>query len=111
MKNEFSIFNFLFKKNFFSIAPDDRDLENAIDQEDSERKPDVCREFHEHCSQLHCPYGISRSYDSNNCERCECEDHCRDFECAEDEQCAIDIKTESDVGTVFIPVCRKRKYF
>lgn len=55
---------------------------------------------------MQCPYGVSRSYDGENCQRCECEDPCRDYQCGPDQLCAVDIQSSAQYGSEFVPVCR-----
>lgn len=70
-------------------------------------RPEQCRSRIEECNSLRCPYGITRNYDQDGCERCECENPCRGYNCPEDSQCAVDIQADSQSGSTFAPVCRK----
>lgn len=66
-----------------------------------------CEQYAAHCDSLRCPYGILKSYDGE-CERCECEDPCADYECPIDSKCSVDL-TDQSGETIFVPVCRKFK--
>lgn len=72
-----------------------------------EPSPDQCKARNEECISLRCPYGITRSYDQDGCERCECENPCRGYICPDDSQCAVDIQSDPRSGSTFAPVCRK----
>lgn len=73
-----------------------------------EETPKVsCEVYDEECRNLHCPYGVARSYDSSGCERCECENPCRDYHCESHQECAIDIQSHAEYGSQFVPVCRE----
>lgn len=80
--------------------------ENLIDRTES---PNICQSAFDECDRLHCPYGVIRRYDENQCERCHCEDPCQGYECPADSNCAIDIQPDVSEGTVFVPVCRQGK--
>lgn len=83
--------------------------------EQAPREPEVvssettneCEKFVKHCDALRCPYGVMKSYDSTGCERCECEDPCRDYECPSDSQCSVDIESGEYGESVFVAVCRQ----
>lgn len=66
-----------------------------------------CDSFITHCNTLRCPYGLLKSYDGV-CERCECEDPCKDYDCPIDSKCSVDVQDQGG-ATVFVPVCRKFK--
>lgn len=70
-------------------------------------REELCQQQQEQCNVLRCPYGISKTYDENGCERCECENPCRDYVCPEDSKCAVDF---SQYDQSFAPVCRKSKF-
>ncbi|XP_055525400.1 papilin isoform X2 [Wyeomyia smithii] len=68
---------------------------------------DPCESYNEECQQLHCPYGVARSYDAHNdCERCSCEDPCQNERCPPGTECAVDIQSDYKDGTIFIAICR-----
>lgn len=69
-------------------------------------REELCRQQQEECNQLRCPYGVSKTYDEYGCERCECENPCRNYPCPEDSKCAVDY---SQYDSSFAPVCRKCK--
>lgn len=49
-----------------------------------------------------------KSYDSNSgCERCECENPCADYQCAEGSRCSVDISSDQYGETIFVAVCRE----
>lgn len=70
-------------------------------------REEVCQTQIDECNALRCPYGISRTYDENECERCECENPCRGYLCSEDSKCAVDLRADPQLGSTFAPVCRK----
>lgn len=74
---------------------------------DQPTNTDPCRTQFEECNNLRCPYGISRTYDSNNCERCECDNPCHGYLCPEDSKCAVDVQADPQLGSTFAAVCRK----
>lgn len=76
-------------------------------QEPRPRPDQGCDQFIQHCDSLRCPYGILKSYDGE-CERCDCEDPCGDYDCPIDSKCSVDV-TDQDGAQVFVPVCRKFK--
>lgn len=90
----------------FVVSFTGTDDENAI--EDGERT-DPCKSRYEACNALHCPYGITRTYDQDHCERCECENPCRNYRCPDDSQCAVDLQPDPQDGSSFVPVCRQSK--
>lgn len=55
---------------------------------------------------MYCPYGVSRHYDADGCERCACEDPCRDYQCPQGQECAIEIQPHAQYGTEIITECR-----
>lgn len=67
-------------------------------------REELCQAAAEQCNTLRCPYGVSKTYDENGCERCECENPCRGYLCPDDSKCAVDF---SQVDSSFAPVCRK----
>jgi hypothetical protein len=59
---------------------------------------------------LHCPYGVERSVDSDDCEICRCHDPCKDYSCPDETRCAVDLYRNSQTGeTEFRGVCRPSK--
>lgn len=68
---------------------------------------DSCQARIDECESLRCPYGISKTYDANGCERCECEDPCREYSCPEGSKCAVDVVPDPTLGSTFAAVCRK----
>ncbi|XP_018562061.1 papilin [Anoplophora glabripennis] len=68
-----------------------------------------CQEMFDECTTLKCAYGVEAYVDENECNRCQCKDPCRNVECLEDEQCAIDINRNktSDANADFIAICRQ----
>lgn len=76
-------------------------------QEPESRFGDNCEQFARHCDSLRCPYGILKSYDGE-CERCDCEDPCKEYDCPIDSKCSVDV-TDQRGETIFVPVCRKFK--
>lgn len=84
-------------------------ISNLIQRIKASRE-DLCQNHINECNELRCPYGISRTYDENDCERCECENPCRDYLCPEDSKCAVDIRSDQQSGSSFAPVCRKSKF-
>lgn len=66
--------------------------------------PNRCEEFENECNQISCPYGVRRVPVDEECQRCECNNPCSDYACADGEQCAIEISSE--VSGQFVPVCR-----
>lgn len=70
---------------------------------------DECQALIDECESLRCPYGISKTYDANRCERCECENPCREYVCSEDSKCAVDVVADPTIGSTFAAVCRKGK--
>lgn len=84
---------------------------NYLDEQNTiEHGEDRCKSRYEACNSLHCPYGITRTYDHDQCERCECENPCRNHQCRHDEQCAVDLHSDSQSGSAFVAVCRRRNY-
>lgn len=79
-----------------------------IDEQQPSRE-ELCRAKIEECNALRCPYGISRTYDENGCEHCECENPCRNHECPEDSKCAVDLQADPEIGSTFTAICRKGK--
>ncbi|XP_058455699.1 papilin isoform X2 [Malaya genurostris] len=68
---------------------------------------DPCDSYNQECLQLHCPYGVARSYDPHNdCERCSCEDPCQNERCPQGTECAVDLQSDYKDGTVFVAICR-----
>lgn len=76
--------------------------------QDSQRQGDICERRRSECNSLQCPYGIYRSYDESNCEICQCEDPCREYNCEDGSSCVIEINSSSD-GSEFTPSCRESK--
>lgn len=67
-----------------------------------------CSHFISHCDSLRCPYGILKSYDSNSeCQRCECENPCAEYQCPEGSKCSVDVSSDQYGETVFVAVCRE----
>ncbi|XP_021693567.1 papilin isoform X5 [Aedes aegypti] len=68
---------------------------------------DPCESYNEECRQIHCPYGIARSYDPNNdCERCSCEEPCAAVRCPAGTECAVDLQSDYRDGATFVAICR-----
>lgn len=82
-------------------------VDTRIDDEENEISRN-CVQHDEECQRLQCPYGVSRSYDSEGCQRCECENPCRNYECGPEQDCAVDIQSSAQYGSEFVPVCRDR---
>lgn len=70
-----------------------------------------CQELFDECTTLKCAYGVEAYVDENDCNRCQCKDPCRNVECLEGEQCAIDINRNKtiDSNADFIAICRQSK--
>ncbi|XP_023705293.1 papilin isoform X5 [Cryptotermes secundus] len=82
---------------------------NEIDVDSGPEKPseDKCRDAILKCKVLHCPYGVERSVDSDDCETCQCHDPCKDYSCPDETRCAVDLYQNSQTGeTEFRGVCR-----
>lgn len=91
----------------FTVQPDVND--NVIEHgNERTAEPDTCQQYKDACSRMNCPYGISRSYGTeDNCERCECDDPCRGYLCPDDTQCSVDITPDPQLRTAFTAICRK----
>uniref|UniRef100_A0A453YPP4 Papilin n=1 Tax=Anopheles gambiae TaxID=7165 RepID=A0A453YPP4_ANOGA len=70
-----------------------------------------CEQYDHECSQLHCPYGIAKSYDpANGCERCQCNDPCAGYFCPAGSECVVDVQSGGafvGTGSEFVGVCRE----
>lgn len=68
---------------------------------------DPCERYNDECRRLHCPYGMARSYNADNCEQCSCEEPCAQQRCPSGTECAVDLQSDpTDGGTVFVAICR-----
>ncbi|XP_069673465.1 papilin isoform X4 [Periplaneta americana] len=82
---------------------------NEIDVDSGPEKPDEdkCHSAKLHCNTLHCPYGVERFVDNDDCVGCRCHDPCRDHVCHDDTQCSVDLHRNPQTGdTEFRAVCR-----
>lgn len=82
---------------------------NEIDVDSRPEKPseDKCQAAKLECNLLHCPYGVERYVDSDDCERCQCHDPCKGHSCPDGTQCAVDFYRNPQTGkTEFRGVCR-----
>ena len=69
---------------------------------------DSCEEARQECSLLHCPYGIEKYVDPQDCERCRCNDPCRDHYCPDGTRCAVDLyKDYPEQPVQFRAICRE----
>ncbi|XP_058811937.1 papilin isoform X2 [Topomyia yanbarensis] len=92
-------------RNNFLSYDQCRDYCDQLVEFDNEVDP--CDSYNEECQQLHCPYGVARSYDPHNdCERCSCEDPCQNERCPQGTECAVDLQSDFKDGTVFVAICR-----
>ncbi|XP_053682403.1 papilin [Sabethes cyaneus] len=83
------------------------ECETACVNKQVDNELDPCESYNEECQQLHCPYGVARSYDPHNdCERCSCEDPCQHERCPLGTECAVDIQSDYKDGTIFVAICR-----
>ncbi|XP_054726012.1 papilin isoform X2 [Anastrepha obliqua] len=72
---------------------------------DNEIEPNACETFEQECRVLRCPFGSRRvPVENSDCTSCICENPCERYECAEGQQCAVDVS--SDASRQFVPVCR-----
>lgn len=69
--------------------------------------PEYCREEQRKCSQLHCPYGIEKFVDAEDCERCRCNNPCREQYCPEGSRCAVDLHHDEAGKIVARGLCRE----
>ncbi|XP_038104409.1 papilin isoform X3 [Culex quinquefasciatus] len=77
----------------------------CVKQVDNEVDP--CERYNDECRRLHCPYGMARSYNADNCEQCSCEEPCAQQRCPSGTECAVDLQSDpTDGGTVFVAICR-----
>ncbi|XP_031784533.1 papilin isoform X3 [Nasonia vitripennis] len=76
---------------------------NAIPDDEQDTK-DPCAEATEHCHQLHCPYGQEDYVDSQNCQRCRCNEPCQSVQCPEGTKCAVTLVGSRD-GTAYRGIC------
>ncbi|KAL1512853.1 hypothetical protein ABEB36_002368 [Hypothenemus hampei] len=69
-----------------------------------------CQARFEECTTLRCPYGIEAWVDDNGCNGCRCRDPCKDVECPEETQCAIDLNRNktSPLDADFVAICREK---
>ncbi|XP_060520392.1 papilin isoform X2 [Cylas formicarius] len=70
--------------------------------------PHECQAKFDECTTLRCPYGVEAYVDENDCNGCRCKDPCKDVECGEGTQCAIDLNRNkiSNLDADFIAICR-----
>lgn len=68
---------------------------------------DPCQEQQDECNALHCEFGVTRNYDAQNCERCQCENPCQYHSCPQDSGCSVDQQQDSQGHVAFVPVCRE----
>ncbi|GLH10987.1 Papilin [Gryllus bimaculatus] len=81
--------------------------ETTVSESSYGEVPDHCKEATDRCKHLHCPYGVTRSVDSNNCEVCYCFEPCDGIVCPEGTSCGIDLYRDPDTSeTAFRPTCR-----
>ena len=80
-----------------NISSSEPDITNEV-------LPNRCEAYENECNSLSCPYGIRRVPVDDECNRCECNNPCEDYNCAEGQQCAIEVSPE--VSGQFIPMCR-----
>lgn len=72
--------------------------------------PDLCEAARRDCENLKsCPYGVEKSIDSYNCERCNCYNPCRLHECPANEQCGFDVHRNYEGNVEYRPICRPGK--
>ncbi|XP_040158601.1 papilin isoform X5 [Anopheles arabiensis] len=79
--------------------------------DDAANAVNPCEQYDHECSQLHCPYGIAKSYDpANGCERCQCNDPCAGYFCPAGSECVVDVQSGGafvGTGSEFVGVCRE----
>ncbi|XP_041765619.1 papilin isoform X3 [Anopheles merus] len=79
--------------------------------DDAANAVNPCEQYDHECSQLHCPYGIAKSYDpANGCERCQCNDPCAGYFCPAGSECVVDVQSGGAFvgsGSEFVGVCRE----
>uniref|UniRef100_A0A0K8V734 Papilin n=2 Tax=Bactrocera latifrons TaxID=174628 RepID=A0A0K8V734_BACLA len=77
----------------------------VADPKKTEVVPNECETYENECRAQRCPFGIRRvPVDNSDCTRCICENPCENYECAEGQQCAVDVS--NDASRQFAPVCR-----
>nr|XP_029723407.1 papilin-like isoform X4 [Aedes albopictus] len=90
--------------NRFATA---QECESTCEDKHVENEVDPCESYNEECRQIHCPYGIARSYDpTNDCERCSCEEPCAAVRCPAGTECAVDLQSDYRDGATFVAICR-----
>jgi hypothetical protein len=84
---------------------------NEIDVDSGPKKTvKKCQAASLECTLLQCPYGLEQFVDSDECERCQCHDPCKDYPCPDETQCAVDLYRNPQKGeTEYRGVCRPSK--
>lgn len=56
---------------------------------------------------MHCPYGVEKYIDSQDCERCRCNEPCREHYCPEGTRCAAELYRDESGRVSTRGICRE----